>query len=72
MSDWVEKEWDEPGPDFGKVYLRKRASVKRTCPNCEPQAQALYAASEDKHVRVLESIRWRLHSVNCLGMAVAP
>lgn len=22
MGDWTEKEWDEPGPDFGKVYYR--------------------------------------------------
>lgn len=22
MTEWREKEWDEPGPDFGKVYYR--------------------------------------------------
>ncbi len=26
-GDWREKEWDEPGPDFGKTYSRSRGPI---------------------------------------------
>lgn len=72
MSDWKEKEWDEPGPDFGKVYYRPARPVteifrSRICQACEPEAQRRYTESDDKHMRVLEALRWELHQEHLKG-----
>lgn len=66
MTEYREKEWDEPGPDFGKtIYVPRRPLMDRLadriCRTCEPEAQRRFALSEDRHMRVLEAIRWELH-----------
>jgi hypothetical protein len=36
VSDWREREWDEPGPDFGKKFYVKRAPIIRPRPTTNP------------------------------------
>jgi hypothetical protein len=37
MSDWREKEWDEPGPDFGKKFYVKRRPLLAPRPKPQPE-----------------------------------
>lgn len=39
MAGYREKEWDEPGPDFGKVFYRKERPLLRPRPIAPTQKE---------------------------------
>ncbi|QZE10394.1 hypothetical protein SEA_SCOOBYDOOBYDOO_43 [Mycobacterium phage ScoobyDoobyDoo] len=64
-----EKEWDEPGPDFGKVFRLPAKPIIRQRSRCKCDAAVAEAldATEDKSAATRERIRWEKHSEICLG-----
>ncbi|ACH62057.1 hypothetical protein MYRNA_49 [Mycobacterium phage Myrna] len=64
-----EKEWDEPGPDFGKVYRRpaRRIIQARPACKCDDEVARQLAETDDKSAATRDRIRWAAHSTICLG-----